>query len=83
MKHKPKVHVITLGCAKNLVDSESLLGQFRSNAVEIVPSIEDADVAIINTCGFIEASKAESIGTILETAQLKSTGSLKKVFVMG
>jgi ribosomal protein S12 methylthiotransferase len=80
---KPRVHVITLGCAKNLVDSESLLGQFRSNALEIVPRVEDADVAIINTCGFIEASKAESISTILETAQLKSDGSLKKIFVMG
>jgi ribosomal protein S12 methylthiotransferase len=83
MKQKPKVHVITLGCAKNLVDSESLLGQFRSNGLEIVRNVEDADVAVINTCGFIEASKAESINTILETTQLKSTGSLKKVFVMG
>jgi ribosomal protein S12 methylthiotransferase len=83
MERKPKVHVITLGCAKNLVDSESLLGQFRSNGVEIVRHVEDADVAIINTCGFIEASKAESINAILETAQLKSTGSLKKLFVMG
>jgi ribosomal protein S12 methylthiotransferase len=80
---KPKVHVITLGCAKNLVDSESLLGQFRTNALEIVPDVEDADVAIINTCGFIESSKAESISAILETAQLKSRGSLKKIFVMG
>jgi ribosomal protein S12 methylthiotransferase len=83
MEQKPKVHVITLGCAKNLVDSESLLGQFRSNGLEIVRDVQDADVAIINTCGFIEASKAESINTILETTQLKSTGSLKKVFVMG
>ncbi len=80
---RPKVHVVTLGCAKNLVDSESLLGQFRSNSLEIVPDVEDADVAIINTCGFIEASKAESIRAILETAQLKSNGSLKKIFVMG
>lgn len=83
MKQKPKVHVITLGCPKNVVDSESLLGQFRSNALKIVPNVEDADVAIINTCGFIEASKAESINTILETAQAKSNGSLKKIFVMG
>jgi ribosomal protein S12 methylthiotransferase len=83
MEQKPKVHVITLGCAKNLVDSESLLGQFRSNGVEIVRNVEDADVAIINTCGFIEASKAESIDTILETTQLKLNGSLKRVFVMG
>ena len=80
---RPKVHVTTLGCAKNLVDSESLLGQFSSNALEIVPDVEDADVAIINTCGFIEASKAESIRAILETAQLKSNGSLKKIYVMG
>jgi ribosomal protein S12 methylthiotransferase len=83
MDQKPKVHVITLGCAKNLVDSESLLGQFRTNALEIVRNVEDADVAIINTCGFIEPSKAESINTILETAQLKSRGTLKKIFVMG
>lgn len=80
---KPKVHVITLGCAKNLVDSESLLGQFRSNALEIVRNVVDADVAVINTCGFIEASKAESINAILETAHLKSSGLLKKIFVMG
>lgn len=83
MKQKPKVHVITLGCPKNVVDTESLLGQFRSNALEIVQNVEEADVAIINTCGFIEASKAESINTIIETAQLKSNGSLKKIIVMG
>ncbi len=83
MPQKPKVHIITLGCAKNLVDSEGLLGQLRSNDLEFVSRVEDADVAIINTCGFIEASKAESIDTILETAQLKSAGSLKRVFVMG
>jgi ribosomal protein S12 methylthiotransferase len=83
MIRKPRVHVTTLGCAKNLVDSEYLLGQFRSNALEIVPNVKEADVAIINTCGFIEASKAESINAILEAAQLKSNGLLKKIFVMG
>jgi ribosomal protein S12 methylthiotransferase len=82
-KYKSKVHVVTLGCAKNLVDSELLLGQFRSNDVTIVSNPEDADVAIINTCGFIAASKAESVNTILETAELKSRGSLKRLFVMG
>ncbi len=83
MQQKPRVHLITLGCAKNLVDSEVLLGQIRSNNLEVVSRAEDADVAIINTCGFIDAAKAESIDTILETAELKVTGSLKKLFVMG
>lgn len=83
MPRKPRVHLITLGCPKNTVDSEALLGQFRANDLEIVPHLKDAEVAIINTCGFIDAAKAESIDTILETAQQKSSGSLKKVFVMG
>jgi ribosomal protein S12 methylthiotransferase len=80
---KPRVHLVTLGCSKNVVDSESLLGQFQSNAVEIVQNVKEADVAVINTCGFIEASKAESINAIVEATQLKSNGSLKKIFVTG
>jgi ribosomal protein S12 methylthiotransferase len=83
MPRKPKVHVLTLGCAKNVVDSEVLLGQVRENKLEIASSAEEAEIAIINTCGFIQASKAESIDAILETAQLKATGSLKKLFVVG
>ena len=54
---KQKVHVITMGCVKNTVDSEKLMAQLRLNNCEIVPSIEEADVAVINTCGFIDAAK--------------------------
>jgi ribosomal protein S12 methylthiotransferase len=72
-----KVGVISLGCAKNLVDTEVLLGKLKSSGVAIVSDPKKADVIIINTCGFIEPAKAESIDTILEFAESK------KVIVMG
>ena len=61
-----KVALISLGCAKNLVDSENILGLLLKNHYEIVSNKEDADILIINTCGFIEASKKESIDVILD-----------------
>ena len=72
MRSKPKsIHIITLGCAKNTVDSEVLEAQLRGNNIKVTQNILDADVAVINTCGFIEASKTQSIETILETIKLK------------
>ncbi len=73
-----KVGVISLGCSKNLVDSEILLGKLKSAGAELTNRVEDADVIIINTCGFIDSAKEESIDTILEMVE---TG--KRVIVMG
>lgn len=78
-----KLGLISLGCAKNLVDSEHMLAMLQDAGIQIVPDVTDADVAVINTCGFIEAAKQEAIETILETAQLKETGSLQALIVTG
>jgi len=83
MKTKHKVHVITMGCAKNVVDSEKLMAQLRSSDVELTPSIEGADIAVINTCGFIDPAKEESIDMIIDNVKLKTQGKLKKVYAMG
>ncbi len=72
-----------MGCAKNLVDSEKLKAQLRLNQIELAPSIREADVAIINTCGFIGAAKEESIDMIMEHVRLKEQGALKKVYAIG
>lgn len=80
---RQKVHVITMGCVKNTVDSEKLMAQLRLNNFEIVPTIEEADVAVINTCGFIDAAKVESIDMIIEQVKRKGSGSLRKVYAMG
>ncbi|MEX2089860.1 MAG: 30S ribosomal protein S12 methylthiotransferase RimO, partial [Bacteroidota bacterium] len=79
----PTISVMTMGCSKNLVDSEVLLGQLAGNKVRVVEEGGDADIAVINTCGFIEAAKQESIDTILEAVRRKQEGKLKKVVVMG
>lgn len=81
--HTPKINVVTLGCSKNVVDSEVLLGQLVSGKARIVDDVDDADIAVINTCGFIEAAKQESIDAILEAIERKKEGKLKKVVVMG
>jgi ribosomal protein S12 methylthiotransferase len=80
---KPKINVITLGCPKNVVDSEYLLGQLKHSSVQLVASIDDADTVIINTCGFIKDAKQESIDTIMEVVEKKNRGELKKIVVMG
>ena len=80
---KEKVHVLTMGCAKNVVDSERLLAQLKLNNVEITHRLEDATIAIINTCGFIDAAKEESIDAIMENVKRKGNGKLKKVYAMG
>ncbi len=82
-KRKLRVHVVTMGCAKNVVDSEKLLAQLRGGGIELATDIRRADVAVINTCGFIGPAKQESIDTIIEHVRLKSRGRLKKVFAMG
>src|SRR3990172_8234 len=81
--HTPNINVVTLGCSKNIVDSEVLLGQLVRGKARIVDDVEDADITVINTCGFIEAAKQESIDAILEAIGRKNEGKLKKVVVMG
>lgn len=82
---KGHVDVITMGCSKNLVDSESLMRQFEAAGYQCShdPKHPSGEIAVINTCGFIEDAKQESIDTILEFAQAKKEGRLKKLFVMG
>lgn len=78
-----KVGLISLGCAKNLVDSEHMLARLRQAGCEIVNDMAEAEVGVINTCGFIESAKAEAIETILETARNKETGPMRGVVVTG
>jgi len=81
---KDTVNLITLGCSKNLVDSENIITQLRANDVEIHhESKEEANVVIVNTCGFIDLAKQESIDTILKYAGLKSEGHVEKLYVTG
>lgn len=80
---KDKVKLITLGCSKNLVDSEFILAQLKSNDIEIVEDEDLAENVIINTCGFIEEAKQESINTILKAVSRKNSGKLKGVYVAG
>ena len=82
---KDKVNVITLGCSKNLVDSENLITQLKGNDFEVAhdSAEEDANVVIINTCGFIDRAKEESINTILQYADVKNKGDIDKLYVTG
>jgi len=80
---KPKVGFVSLGCPKNLVDSEVMLGTLAGKGYSITAHKEDADVIVVNTCGFIDSAKKESIDTILEMAQLKTDGNCKKLVVAG
>ena len=85
MNKKPTIDIITLGCSKNLVDSETLMGLFEKHGYEVTHDAENpkGDIAVVNTCGFIEDAKQESIDTILELAQAKEKGHLKQLYVMG
>lgn len=79
-----KVNIVTLGCSKNLVDSEHLLKQFEANGLEIVhDSNEPSDIVIINTCGFILDAKEESISMIMDYIEAKKHGDIQKLYVMG
>jgi ribosomal protein S12 methylthiotransferase len=80
---KQTVSIVSLGCARNLVDSEVMGGLLRQNRFELVPEPAGADIVLVNTCGFIEAAKAESLDTILEIARLKEEGKVKKLVVAG
>lgn len=78
-----KVSVITLGCSKNTVDSERLMKQIQLNKIGLVDDPNEAETIIINTCGFIDAAKEESVNTILDAVALKNEGKIKKVIVAG
>ena len=82
---KNKVDFITLGCSKNLVDSERLIKQLELNGYEVAHDAENitGEIAVVNTCGFIGDAKEESINMILELCELKKQGKLKKLYVMG
>ena len=82
---KNTIDIMTMGCSKNLVDSETLMGLFEANGYHCVHDSKNpqGDIAVVNTCGFIQDAKEESINTILELAQAKEEGRLKKLFVMG
>jgi ribosomal protein S12 methylthiotransferase len=82
-KRKDKVGMISLGCPRNLVDSEGILGRLAVKGYQVVEDIENADIGIVNTCAFIEDAKSESIGAILELIELKKQGCLKKLIVYG
>lgn len=82
---KDKVNIITLGCSKNMVDSEVLSGQLIANAIDVVheSAKKDHNIVVVNTCGFIDKAKEESINTILNQVKLKQKGKLDKVYVTG
>jgi len=83
--HKDKVNIITLGCSKNMVDSEVLSGQLAANTYDVVHESRkrDHNIVIVNTCGFIDKAKEESVNTILQQVELKRRGKLDKVYVTG
>lgn len=83
MNKKDTVFLISLGCAKNLVDSEHMLGMLRTGGFEPVSYIEDAGIAVINTCGFIQSAVKEAVDTILEVVNIKKNGRLNKLIVAG
>jgi ribosomal protein S12 methylthiotransferase len=83
---KPRVNVITLGCSKNIHDSEVLMGQLRGNQMDVIHEAETLhqdDIIVINTCGFIDNAKQESIDTILQYSELKDQGKISKLIVTG
>ncbi|QHS55789.1 30S ribosomal protein S12 methylthiotransferase RimO [Mucilaginibacter sp. 14171R-50] len=86
LKSKPRVNVVTLGCSKNVYDSEVLMGQLKGNAFNVVhesQQVRNDDIIVINTCGFIDNAKQESIDTILQYSELKEQGKVGKVIVTG
>lgn len=80
---KTKVSMVSLGCSKNQIDAEMLLAKIKNNGYELVANVGESDVAIVNTCGFIQAAKEEAIENILELAQLKKEGTIKAIIVTG
>ena len=82
-KDKKTLHLISLGCAKNLVDSEILLGGLKNTQYDVTESPDDADTIIINTCGFLDIAREESVDTILQAAELRKKGTIEQLVVMG
>ena len=80
---KQKFSIVSLGCARNLVDSEVMAGLLEQHHYDMVQEPEDADIVLVNTCGFIEAAKTESLDTIIEISRLKEEGKIKKLVVAG
>ncbi|MFN5550945.1 MAG: 30S ribosomal protein S12 methylthiotransferase RimO, partial [Bacteroidota bacterium] len=82
---KTKVNIVTLGCSKNLVDSEVLLTQLKGNGIDVTHESkkDDANIVVINTCGFIDNAKQESVDTILRYVDAKQEGLVEKVYVTG
>ena len=78
-----KVGLVSLGCSKNQVDSEMILGLFKKFNIDITNDVEEADIIVVNTCGFIESAKKEAIDTILEMADYKVYGICKALIVTG
>ena len=78
-----KVGFISLGCSKNLIDTEMTIGLFKEHKYNIVNDTNEAEIIVINTCGFIESAKQEAINTILEMAEYKTKGNCKYLIVMG
>ena len=77
------VNVLTLGCSKNTVDSETLMGLLRKNNIQLADEADGADAVIINTCGFIDVAKEESVNTILQAAAMKRDGRIGNLYVAG
>ena len=82
-KDRKTLHLISLGCAKNLVDSEILLGGLKNTQYDVTESPDDADTIIINTCGFLDIAREESVDTILQAAELRKKGAIEQLVVMG
>ena len=82
---KSKINIVTLGCSKNLVDSEVLFTQLKGNGMDVSHESEkdDSQIVVINTCGFIDNAKQESIDTILRYVEAKEAGHVEKVYVTG
>ena len=83
MSENKTLNLISLGCAKNLVDSEILLGGLNKTNVTLTDNPEEAETIVVNTCGFLDIAREESVDTILQAAELKKTGNLKELVVMG
>src|ERR1700755_1080958 len=82
---RPKVGFVSLGCPKNLVDSEVMMGLLHHNGAELTPAAEDAEILVVNTCSFIDSAKQESVNTILEMARHKvaAGGKARRLIVAG
>ncbi len=80
---KPKVGFVSLGCPKNLVDSEVMMGMLHHNGAQLTPNAEDAEIIVINTCSFIDSAKQESVNTILEMVKHKTEGRAQRIVVAG